>query len=131
MKRHKLRSGVKWQGALMQKGVKQMNIKGWACLHNTDYTRPTSDKLCLPKQTFPCGKVCTLEESMLKDAFYTSKGLDHICTVVVQVPQLAIMALVCPPEWILFQDLQKNNKIEVFPYKKNNTLATMSNFFVL
>jgi len=42
---------------------------------------------------------------MLKDAFYTSKSLDHICTVVVQVPQLAIMALVCPPEWILFQDL--------------------------
>jgi len=67
---------------------------------------------------------------MLKDAFYTSKSLDHICTVVVQVPQLAIMALVCPPEWILFQDLQ-NNKIEVFPYKKTSTLATMSNFFVL
>ena len=115
MKGHKLRS-VEWQGALMQK--------------DTDYTHPTSDKLCLPKQTFPCGKVCTLEESMLKDAFYTSKSLDHISTVVVQVPQLAIMALVCPPEWILFQDLQ-NNKTEVFPYKKNSTLAAMSNFFVL
>jgi hypothetical protein len=38
------------------------------------------------------------------------------------------MALVCPPEWILFQDLQ-NNKYEVFPYK-NSTLATLSNFFV-
>ena len=47
------------------------------------HTHPTSDKLCLPKQTFPCGKLCTLEESMLKDAFYTSKSLDHIYMVVV------------------------------------------------
>jgi len=67
---------------------------------------------------------------MFKDAFNTSKSLDHICTVVVQVPQLAIMALVCPPEWILFQDLQKN-KYELFPYKNNSTLVTLSNFFVL
>jgi len=27
MKGHKLRSGVKWQRALQQKGIKQMNIK--------------------------------------------------------------------------------------------------------
>jgi len=66
---------------------------------------------------------------MLKDAFCSSKSLDRICTVVVEVPQLALMALVCPPEWILFQDLQ-NNKYEVFPYKRNSTLAILSNFLV-
>jgi hypothetical protein len=42
---------------------------------------------------------------MLKDALHTSEGLNHISSVVVQVPQLAIVLLVGPPEGVLLQNL--------------------------
>jgi len=41
---------------------------------------------------------------VLEDALNTSQGLDHVCAVVVQVPQLTIVTLMCPPEWILPHD---------------------------
>jgi hypothetical protein len=44
---------------------------------------------------------------MFEDALHTSESLNHIRTVVVQVPQLAVMALVRPPERILLQNLKK------------------------
>ena len=40
---------------------------------------------------------------MFKDAFHTSQGLDHVRSVVVQVPQFPIMTLVCPIEVVLSQ----------------------------
>lgn len=43
---------------------------------------------------------------MLQNAFHTSKCLNNISTVVVQVPQFSIVALVCPPERILLQHLE-------------------------
>mmetsp|Transcript_25456 Transcript_25456/g.58663 ORF Transcript_25456/g.58663 Transcript_25456/m.58663 type:complete len:336 (+) Transcript_25456:2317-3324(+) len=55
----------------------------------------------LPEETFPSGEVGSLEQGVLQDAFNTPQGLDHVGAVVVQVPELAIMALVCPPERIL------------------------------
>jgi hypothetical protein len=47
---------------------------------------------------------------MFEDALHTSESLNHICTVVVQVPQLAVMALVRPPERILLQNLKRKRK---------------------
>lgn len=37
----------------------------------------------LPEETFPGGEVGSLEERVLKNAFYPSKCLDHVGTVVV------------------------------------------------
>ena len=42
---------------------------------------------------------------MLKNPLNSPKGLDHICAVVIQIPQLAIVALVSPPEWVVPGDL--------------------------
>lgn len=42
---------------------------------------------------------------MLKDAFHASKSLNHICPVIVQIPELAVMFLMSPPEGILLQKL--------------------------
>ena len=65
----------------------------------------------LPEKTLPRGKVSSLEERVFQDALHTTQGLDHVCAVVVQVPQLAVMSLMCPPEGILFQNL-KNSKTD-------------------
>ena len=59
----------------------------------------------LPKETFPRREVGPLEERVLQDAFDTSQRLDHVGTVVVEVPQFAVVALVGPPEGILLQHL--------------------------
>jgi hypothetical protein len=59
----------------------------------------------LPEQTFPCREVGALEKGVFKNSLYSTKSLNHICPVVVQVPQLAIMSLMCPPKWILLQNL--------------------------
>lgn len=59
-----------------------------------------------PKQAFPSGEVGTLEERVLKNAFHTTQSLDHVRAVVIQVPQLAIVTLVGPPERVLLQHLE-------------------------
>jgi hypothetical protein len=43
---------------------------------------------------------------MLQDALHTSQRLNHVSAVVVQVPQLAIMLLMRPPEGIQSRDLE-------------------------
>ena len=43
--------------------------------------------------TFPGGEVRSLEQSMLEDTLYTTKGRNDINTVVVQLPQLSIVTL--------------------------------------
>lgn len=42
---------------------------------------------------------------MLQDTFNTPQTLDHICSIIVQVPQFAVMLLMSPPEGVLFQYL--------------------------
>ena len=42
---------------------------------------------------------------MLQNALHSSQGLDHVRAVVVEIPQLAIMTLVGPPEGILLENL--------------------------
>ena len=64
----------------------------------------------LPEQTFPGGEVGAFEQRVLKDALHAPEGLDHVCPVVVKVPQLPIVALVGPPERILLQDLHRREK---------------------
>ncbi len=42
---------------------------------------------------------------MLKDALYTPQGLDHVCAVGIQVPQLAVVAGMRPPKGIAPQQV--------------------------
>jgi len=59
----------------------------------------------LPEQTLPGGKVGALEERVLQDALHAAQRLDHVRPVVVQVPELAVVTLVRPPEGVLLQHL--------------------------
>ncbi len=59
----------------------------------------------LPEEAFPSWEIGALEKGMLKDALHTSESLDHISTVVVEIPQLTIMFLMSPPEGVLLEDL--------------------------
>ena len=52
----------------------------------------------LPEKTLPSREVRALEEGVLEDAFNTSQGGDDVNTVVVELPQLAVVALRHPPE---------------------------------
>ena len=77
------------------------------CYHNnkehTDTFFHTEE--CSPKQALPRWEVGSFEESVLEDAFHSAQSLDHVCPVVVEIPQLAIVTLVRPPEWVLLQHL--------------------------
>ena len=42
---------------------------------------------------------------MLEDSLHAAERLYHVCAVVVQVPQFSVVALMCPPEGVLFQHL--------------------------
>ena len=64
----------------------------------------------LPEQTLPCREVRPFKERMFQNALHTSKGLDHVSSVVVQVPQFAIVSLMGPPEGILFENLQEKDQ---------------------
>ena len=69
----------------------------------TDYRKGRRESS--PEKPLPGREVSALEECVFQNAFHTTQGLDHVCTVVVQVPELPIMPLVCPPERVLLQDL--------------------------
>ena len=47
----------------------------------------------LPEQTLPCREVGTLEECVFQDTFHTSEGGNDIDAIVIELPQLAVMAL--------------------------------------
>ena len=46
-------------------------------------------------------EIRTLEQRVFQDTFDPTKGLDHVRPVVVQVPELAVVALVRPPACVL------------------------------
>ena len=54
----------------------------------------------LPEQTLPSGEVRPLEQGMLEDTLDTAQSSDDVDTVVVELPQLAIVSLRGPPERI-------------------------------
>lgn len=58
-------------------------------------------KVLSPEETLPGGEVSAFEECVLQDALHAAKSLNHVCAVVVQVPQLAVVPLVGPPERVL------------------------------
>lgn len=70
-------------------------------------TGPSKRGESSPEKPLPGREVSALKECVFQNAFHTAQGLDHVCTVVVQVPELPIMPLVCPPEWILLQNLDR------------------------
>ena len=87
----------------------------WRGLYS-DLIRPDFLNTCqprahVPEETLPGGEVGSLEQSVLQDALHTSQGLDHVRAVVVQVPQLAVVTLVGPPERILFQHLGRHHHV--------------------
>ena len=59
----------------------------------------------LPEQPLPSGEIGPFEQSMLQNTLNTTQRLDHIGSVVVQVPKLPVVTLMSPPEGILFQHL--------------------------
>ena len=59
----------------------------------------------LPEETLPGREICSLEERVLQDALHTAQGLNHVSSVVVQVPELAVVSLMRPPERVLLQNL--------------------------
>lgn len=67
-----------------------------------------------PEETLPGGEISAFEECVLQNALHTTERLDHVCAVVVQVPQFTIVSLVGPPERILLQHLR--------PTKEENTI---------
>ena len=54
----------------------------------------------LPEETLPGREVGTLEERVLEDTLHTAERGDDIDTVVVELPQLAVVALRRPPEGV-------------------------------
>ena len=54
----------------------------------------------LPEQTLPRGEVRALEERMLEDTLDTSKSSDDVDTVIVELPQFAVVTLRRPPEGV-------------------------------
>lgn len=58
-----------------------------------------------PKQPLPSGEVSPFEKCVLEDTLNSTQCLDHICAVIIEVPQFAIVLLMRPPEGVLLQDL--------------------------
>lgn len=59
----------------------------------------------LPEKTLPRREVSALKQGMLKNTLDTAQSLNHVSSVVVEVPKLSIVFLVSPPEGVLLQDL--------------------------
>lgn len=78
-------------------------------------TKTFNIKVSSPEETLPSGKVSAFEECVFQDALHATQSLDHVCAVVVQVPQFAIVPLVSPPEGILLQHLhsERNRSLDI------------------
>ena len=61
----------------------------------------------LPEQTLPSREVRALEQGVLENTLDTSKSSDNVDTVVVKLPQLAVVALRSPPERIASRDISQ------------------------
>lgn len=54
----------------------------------------------LPEQTFPGREVCSLEQCVLENTLNTTKSGDNVNSIVVKLPEFAIVSLRSPPERI-------------------------------
>lgn len=59
----------------------------------------------LPEEALPSREVCALEKGVLQNALHSTESLDHISAIIVKVPELAVVLLMCPPEWVLLENL--------------------------
>ena len=64
-----------------------------------------------PEETLPGGEVGAFEQGVLQDALHATQSLDHVGTVVVQIPQLAVVPLMGPPEGVLLQHLHAHKPV--------------------
>ncbi len=63
-----------------------------------------------------------LEKSMLKNRLNTTKRLNHIRPVRVQIPQLAVVSLRCPPERIPARKVYGQYCSPAFPLRQGGDL---------
>ncbi|KAI3475156.1 hypothetical protein L1887_63471 [Cichorium endivia] len=56
----------------------------------------------LPEQALPRWECCGFEKRVFENGFDTTKRLNYIGAVGVQIPQFAVVTLTCPPEGIRF-----------------------------
>ena len=66
-----------------------------------------------PEKTLSRGEVRALEECVFEDTFHASWSSDDIDTIIIQLPQLAIMTLRCPPEWIAIEQNKSRTTIKL------------------
>ena len=66
-----------------------------------------------PKQTLPSREICAFKQGVFEDSLHTAQSLDHISTVVVEVPQFTVVLLMGPPEGVLLEHLVL---LEVLPH---------------
>lgn len=59
----------------------------------------------LPEEALPSREVGALKQGVLQNALHSTEGLDHISAIVIKVPELAVVLLMCPPEWVLLENL--------------------------
>ena len=65
------------------------------------------------KEPFQVGKISTFEESVLQDTLDTTQRGNHVNTIVVELPELSIMAMRSPPEGVAVTDMElANNKLK-------------------
>ena len=61
---------------------------------------------CLfPEQAFPRGEIRSLKKGVLKNALDAAECLNHVGAVVVQVPKLAVVPLMRPPERVVLEQV--------------------------
>ena len=58
-----------------------------------------------PEKTFPGREPCRLEKGVLQNGLDTTQGLNHVGAVGIEIPQLAVVSLACPPERIALHEL--------------------------
>ena len=58
----------------------------------------------------PGREVRALEQRMFEDALDPTKSLDHVRPVIIQVPELAVVALVRPPACVSRDAVRTNSK---------------------
>jgi hypothetical protein len=67
----------------------------------------------LPEQTLPCGEVRALEECVFENTVYTSESSDDVDTIIIQLPELAIVTLRRPPEWVTAEQIRATTAVEL------------------
>ena len=74
------------------------------------------------------GSKTHFEQGVFENAFNTAECLNHVSAVVVQVPQLAIVALVSPPERILQerQAAERTTKMSKRPRTQKRSPTNLS-----